>query len=88
METIIYRKIQDCCYFRIRHDKSNLASNNVEDIYRLFSSLSLCFNLFYALKDSEVLLTPINKVLVTPVNEISHSKKALIYISVYRDLYS
>ena len=44
--------------------KSNLASN-VEDI-----DLPIVFNRFYTLKDSKVLLTPIN--------EISHSKKALI----------
>ena len=32
MDTIIYRKMQDCWYFCIRHGKSNLASNDVEDI--------------------------------------------------------
>ena len=69
MENITYRKIKDRSYFCIHRGKSNLASNNVED--RLASSLSLCFNLFYALKGSEMLLTPMNKVLVTPVNEIS-----------------
>ena len=35
---IIYHKIQDCCYFNVRtnsivgHGKSNLVSNNIEDI--------------------------------------------------------
>ena len=43
----------------------HLASNDVEDI-----DLPIVFVCFYTLKDSEVLLTPIN--------EISHSKKALI----------
>ena len=46
------------------HGKSNLASNDVEDI-----DLPIVF-VSIASKDSEVLLTPINK--------ISHSKRALI----------
>ena len=50
----------------VGHGKSNLASNGVEDI----DLPIVCFNHFYTLKDSEVLLTPINK--------ISHSKKVII----------
>ena len=71
MNTIIYHKIQDGCYFRICTStstkgivgcgKSNLASNNVEDI-----DLPIVF------------VSIASKVLLTPINEISHSKEALI----------
>ena len=51
----------------VGHIKSNLASN---DFRRYELAHSLYFYHFYMLKDSEVLLTPIN--------EISHSKEMLI----------
>ena len=74
MDTIIYCTIQDHCYFRIHtnsiagYGKSNLASNDVEDIDlpKVFAGFNCC----YTLKDSKVLLASINK--------ISHSKEVLI----------
>ena len=62
---IIYQTIQDRCYFHICISGfSCLAVVNI-DLPIIFVPMFL-----YTLKDSEVLLPPINK--------ISHSKKALI----------
>ena len=72
MDAIIYRTIKDHCYFRMCTNstvgcgKGNLASNDVEDI----DLPIVCFNHFYTLKDSKVLLTPINE--ITLVTQRKH----------------
>ena len=76
MNTITYTK--DHCYFHIRTNgiigrgKSNLASNNVEDI----DLPIVLFQLLQYFKGFQSVFTPIN--------EISHSKEVLIYYKMYK----